>query len=86
MNLDKFLLDILVCPATKKSLQLMDAPTLHKLNVAIDKGKLRDQGGSLVSLRLQSALLREDGVIAYPVWDEMPRLLVEAAIEMDQLR
>ena len=86
MNIDKFLLDILVCPVSKKSLQMMDATTLHKLNAAIEKGKLRDKSGSLVSPRLQHALLREDGALAYPVWDDMPRLLVEAAIEMDQLR
>lgn len=86
MNIDKFLLDILVCPLTKKSLLMIDAATLHKLNVAVDKGKLRDKSGSLVSPRLQNALLREDGALAYPVWDDMPRLLVDAAIEMDQLR
>ena len=85
MNIEKFLLDILACPVTKGALQVMDGPTLHRLNAAIDKGKLRDKSGALVSPRLQGALVRADGVVAYPVWDDMPRLLVDAAIEMDQL-
>ena len=86
MALESFLLDIVACPATGQPLRPAPPALLEKLNAAIDKGKLKSEGGSVVGPRLQTALVREDDTAAYPVWDNIPRLLTDAAIPLDQLR
>ncbi len=86
MKLEPFLLDLLACPEKKTPLRVADAGLVDKLNAAVDKGKLRDRGGRVLGQRLQGALVREDGEIAYPVFDDMPWLVVDAGIELDQLR
>jgi uncharacterized protein YbaR (Trm112 family) len=86
VKLEPFLLDIIACPEKKTPLRLAEAALVDKLNAAVDKGKLRDRGGRVLGQRLQGALVREDGEIAYPVIDDMPWLVVDAGIELDQLR
>lgn len=85
MALEAFFLEVVACPDTKRPLKLADAALLAKLNALVDKKKLKDKSQSLVEPRLQQALVRDDGVVAYPVWDDVPRLLVDAAIPIDQL-
>ncbi len=85
MALEQFLLDIIACPETHQPLQVLDDATLGRLNAAVDKEKLKDRSGRVVSPRISAALVRSDGQVAYPVWDDVPRLLTEAAIELDQL-
>lgn len=86
MKLEPFLLDIVACPASRTPLRVADSALVERLNAAIDKGRLKDKAGRTVGPRLQGALVREDNTVAYPVWDNMPHLVVEAGIEMDQLR
>jgi uncharacterized protein YbaR (Trm112 family) len=86
MKLEPFLLDLVACPEAKTPLRVADAGLVERLNAAIDKGRLKDKAGRAVGPRLQGALVREDDAVAYPVWDDMPRLVVEAGIELDQLR
>ncbi len=85
MALEAFFLEVVACPDTKRPLKLADAPLLAKINALVDKKKLKDKSQSLVDVRLQQALVRDDGVVAYPVWDDVPRLLIESAIPLDQL-
>ena len=51
------LLDILVCPETKKPVALADAQTLASLNERIRGGKLRNRGGEKVEKELEEAML-----------------------------
>ena len=85
MALEPFFLEVVACPETRRPLRLADAELLAKLNVAIDKKKLKDKTQALVEPRLQTALVRDDDVVAYPVWDDVPRLVVDAGIPLDQL-
>ena len=85
MALEPFFLEVVACPETKRPLKLADAALLGRLNAAAEKGKLKDKSQSTVDPKLQAALVRDDGVLAYPVWDDAPRLLVDAAIPLDQL-
>lgn len=86
MNLAPFLLDIIACPQTQRRLAVADGALLEKINAAIDKGKLKDKRGDVVGPRLQGALVRDDKEVVYPVWDDVPDLTVEGAIELSQLR
>lgn len=85
MALEAFFLEVVACPETHQPLALADAALLAKLNAAVDKKKLKDRSQSLVEPRMQAALVRKDGAVAFPVWDDVPRLLVDAAIPLDQL-
>lgn len=85
MALEAFFLEVVACPDTKRPLRLADGALLARLNAAVDKKKLKDKSQSVIDARLQAALVRDDDVVAYPVWDDVPRLLVDAAIPLDQL-
>jgi uncharacterized protein YbaR (Trm112 family) len=76
------LLDILVCPETKKPVALADEATLGAVNEKIRSGELRNRGGTKVEKELSEALLREDGKVLYPIDDGIPVMLIEESIEL----
>jgi uncharacterized protein YbaR (Trm112 family) len=80
------LLEILVCPDTKQPLTLAGADVLGRVNLAIEEGYLRNQGGDRVKDRIEEGLLREDGGVLYPVRDGIPVMLLDEAIRLDSLR
>ncbi len=85
MPIDKELLELLVCPDSREKLRLAEEELVTNLNAAIEKGELRNRGGERVEQPLQSALLRIDEKIAYPVQEGIPNLLVDEGIPLDQL-
>lgn len=85
MAVDDFLLEILVCPETKERVKPADDDTLKRLNDLVKQGRLKNRAGSLVKERMESALVREDGRFAYPVRDDIPVMLVDEGIPLDQL-
>lgn len=80
------LLEILVCPETKQPLTVAGADVLERVNLAIEEGYLRNQGGDRVKDRIEEGLLREDGEVLYPVRDNIPVMLLDEAIRLDSLR
>lgn len=85
MALDDFLLDILVCPETREKVTLASAETLAQLNALVDSGQLDNRAGSRVSERLDAALVRSDRVLAYAIRGDIPVMLVDEGILLDQL-
>jgi uncharacterized protein YbaR (Trm112 family) len=81
--IDQELLDILVCPETKQPVRLADAELLTLLNSAIDAGDVSARGGSPVSAAVQEGLVREDGLLLYPIRDDIPIMLIDEAIPLD---
>lgn len=79
------LLEILVCPETKQTLSVADAETLARVNKGVEGGYLRNQGGEAVQEILREGLVREDGLMLYPVRDGIPVMLLDEAIRMDSL-
>lgn len=80
------LLRILVCPETKQTLKLADASLLERVNLAIEGGNLRTRGGERVKDRIEEGLIREDGMVLYPIREDIPVMLVDEAIALDPLR
>ena len=85
MALDDFLLEILVCPETKERVTLADDDMLGKLNELVKKGRLKNRAGDPIKERMEAALVRGDGRFAYPVRDDIPVMLVDEGIPLDQL-
>lgn len=79
------LLKILVCPETHTPVALADPALLSRVNDAIARGDVKTRGGSQVKQPLDSALLREDGQVLYPVRDDIPVMLVDEAVLLDFL-
>lgn len=83
--ISKDLLEILVCPESHQTLSLAEGPLVAKVNAAIAKGTLRNKAGSRVEKAIEAGLIREDGAVLYPVLDDIPIMLVDEAISLDQL-
>lgn len=81
--IDQELLDILVCPETKQPVRLADGDLLALLNKAIDAGDVADRGGNAVESNLEEGLVREDGLLLYPIRDDIPIMLIDEAIPLD---
>ena len=79
------LLEILVCPETRTRLAAADAALVDRINAAIAAGRLVNRAGQTVERPIQAGLVREDGRLLYPVIDDIPSLLVDRAIPLDQL-
>lgn len=78
------LLKVLVCPETHLELSLADAALLDRLNGAIAAGRLLNKAEQPVKQKLDAALVRSDRAVAYAVVDEIPMMLVDEGIPLDQ--
>ena len=83
--IDKELLEILVCPEDHTPLNLADDQLLSRLNQAIAAGQIENRGGETVREPLTGGLIRQDKTLLYPIVDDIPVLLVEEAIPLDQI-
>ena len=81
--IDQELLDILVCPETKQPVRLADQDLLKLLNEAIEAGDVADRGGNAVQSKIEEGLVREDGLLLYPIRDDIPIMLIDAAVPLD---
>ncbi|MCB9545695.1 MAG: Trm112 family protein [Myxococcales bacterium] len=85
MAIDEGLLDLLVCPETREKLSLADAELVAKVNAAITAGQLKNRRGAPVKGAIDGGLVRPDRKVLYAVQDDIPNLLVDDAIPLDQL-
>ena len=79
---DQKLLEILVCPESKQSLQIADKELLDRLNASIADGSVTNRRGDAVSDALTEALVREDGKLLFPVRDGIPIMLLDESIPL----
>jgi uncharacterized protein len=78
------LLAILVCPENRTALRLAEPELLARLNRAIATGKVRNRVGRVVEQPLQGGLVRADDTLLYPITDDIPVLLIDEAIALEQ--
>ena len=83
--MDRKLLDILACPATRQPLALLDAGGREALNRAIGAGAVQRVDGSPQGEPLHEALVTRDRKLVYRIDDGIPVLLVEEAIGTGQI-
>lgn len=82
--MDRKLLDLLVCPASRQPLALLEAAGLEQLNRAIAAGQVKRNDDSPQSEALREALVTRDRKTVYRVDDGIPVLLVEEGIAFAQ--
>ena len=83
--MDRKLLDILACPATRQPLALLDRAGLDALNRAIEAGQVRRADDSAQSEPLREALVTRDHKLVYRIDDGIPVLLADEAIATGQV-
>ncbi len=83
--MDRKLLDILVCPASRQPLAMLEPGGLDALNRAIAAGGLMRVDDSPQSEPLREALVTRDRRIVYRIDDGIPVLLVEEGIATGQV-
>ena len=82
--MDRKLLDILVCPASRQPLSLLEPAGLEALNRAIAAGGVKRGDDAPQVEPLREALVTRDRRTAYRVDDGIPVLLAEEAIATSQ--
>ena len=83
--MDRKLLDILACPATRQPLAMLEKRGLEALNQAIQSGAVRRVDDSPQSDPLREALVTRDRKRIYRIDDGIPVLLVEEGIATGQV-
>jgi len=85
MSVDKRLLEILVCPATKVPVKVLPKDKLKLLNKQINTGSLTYVGGEAVDAPIAEGLITEDGRMIYRVDDGIPVMLEDQGIATNQI-
>lgn len=84
VHIDKDLLAILCCPETKLEVSLADDALVGKLNDAVSRGTLKNKGKKPVTDPLDGGLIRADRKILYPIREDIPVMLIEEGIPLDE--
>jgi uncharacterized protein len=83
--IDLELLSILCCPETHTDLLPASQEQTNAINRAITKGIVSNRKGDSVTEPIQMALVRSDQKFAYIVRDDIPVMLIEESIPLDNL-
>ncbi len=76
------LLKILRCVETQQELGQADNALMEKLNARVAAGQLRNRAGQPVQEKLEGGLLRQDGMMLYPIRNNIPIMLLDEAIPL----
>lgn len=85
VSIDKELLAILCCPDTKQAVSLAEESLIQKVNEAVARGGVVNLGKRPVSDQLDAGLIRADQKILYPIRDNIPVMLIEEGIPLEQI-
>ena len=80
------LLKILVCPENKTPVVLAGDDLVAKINGAIEARTLKNRADVVVDMKIDGGLVREDKAYLYPIRDDIPIMLIDEAIPLDQIQ
>ena len=84
MTLSEFT-KLLRCPETRQKLALAPAGLLERMRAGQADGKLFHASGKPVAAPITAGLVREDGVLLYPLIDDIPMMLKDEAIVLGKI-
>ncbi|MEQ9619942.1 MAG: Trm112 family protein [Deltaproteobacteria bacterium] len=84
--INKDLLEIIVCPETRQELVLAEPEVVEKINLLIEKGELLNRSKQKITERIDAGLVqKDDRKYLYPVRDDIPILLKDESISLDEV-
>jgi len=81
--IDPVLAEMLVCPENHAPVKEASAALVEQVNAAIAGGNAKNLGGDAVTEAVDGLLVREDGLRAYLIRDDIPIMLIDEAIAPD---
>jgi uncharacterized protein YbaR (Trm112 family) len=78
------LLRILVCPENQSALEPASSDLVARVNRAITARSIKNRAGQVLERPLAGGLVRADRAVLYPIIDEIPMMLVDEGILLDQ--
>ena len=85
VQVDKDLLAILCCPETKLDVSVAEEMLITKINDAVGRGVLKNRAQKPVTELLDGGLVRSDRKVLYPIREDIPVMLIEEGIPLDQI-
>ncbi len=73
--------EILCCPDTKQSVSELDADRVKEINTKIAAKEMKCVSGKFLKEKIDTALVREDGAVAYPVRNNIPIMLIQEGFD-----
>ena len=81
------LLKVIACPETKQDLIVADTDLVDKINNLIESGELLNRIQQKVTETIDGGLIqKDDKKYLYPIRDEIPILLTEESIPLDNIK
>lgn len=80
------LLNIIVCPETKQDLVIAKIDVVEKINALIENGELLNRSKQKVTEKIDGGLIqKDDQKYLYPIRDEIPILLIDESISLENI-
>jgi len=79
------LISMLCCPETKQPLTVANAFLIEKINQKIEKRELKTRGGETALQKIDGGLIREDKQCLFAVRNDIPVMLINEAIPLQNL-
>ena len=81
------LLKIIACPETKQDLVIAETDIIEKINTLIENGELLNRSKQKVTEKIDGGLIqKQDKKYLYPIRDEIPILLIDESIPLENVR
>jgi len=81
------LLKIVACPETRQDLVIAETDIIEKINTLIENGELLNRSKKKVTEKIDGGLIqKDDQKYLYPIREDIPILLIDESIPLENVR